>query len=130
MFTITSEQDLFYKGAAIFILLLCIVIIVVGIILIHELPYNIAKKRNHPQKDAIRCMSIMGLFLIPLWFFAMIWAYMKNKSFGAASVKNTNIELAEIIVDGNSFVVDKNELLKIAKNNNTPLTYSIIKTTL
>jgi hypothetical protein len=72
----TPFQNTLYLGISMFILLLSVAIIVVGIILIHELPYRIAKRRGHPQQDAIRCMAIMGLILLPLWLFAMIWAYM------------------------------------------------------
>jgi hypothetical protein len=73
-------HDILYKVFALFILFLSTAIIVIGIITIHELPYNIAKKRNHTQQDAIRCMSIMGLVLFPLWLLAMIWAYMRPAS--------------------------------------------------
>jgi hypothetical protein len=74
----TPLQNTIYLGISLFILLLSVAIIVLGIILIHELPYKIARKRNHPQQDAIRCMAIMGLVLIPLWLLAMVWAYMRS----------------------------------------------------
>ena len=123
MFTITSEQDLYYKGIAVFILFICVLIIIVGIILVHEFPYKIAKRRGHPQQDAIRCMAIMGLILIPLWFFAMIWAYMRGKTFGAP-IKNANINLTEIIVDDDSILIDKEKLLKSIKQKTKPITKS------
>ena len=112
MFPLTPEQNLFYNCFSIFVILLCVVIIVVGIILIHELPYIIAKKRNHPQKDAIRCMSIMGLFLIPLWFGAMIWAYMKGKTYGAP-FRDAKVEVTEIIVDNEE---DKSDIMENLEN--------------
>ena len=74
----TPHQDILYKGIAMFILFLSVAIIVVGIILAHELPYKIAKRRGHPQQDAIRCMAVMGLLLFPLWLLAMVWAYMRS----------------------------------------------------
>ena len=120
MFTITPEQDLIYKGTAIFILLLCVLIIIVGIILIHELPYKIARRRGHPQQDAIRCMAIMGLFLIPLWFCAIIWAYMRGKTFGAP-IQNTNVNLTEVIVDDDSILIDKEKLLENIKERMQPI---------
>jgi len=121
MFTITPEQNLFCNGVAISILLLCVFIIIIGIILIHELPYKIAKRREHPQQDAIRCMAILGLFLIPLWFASMIWAYMRGKTFGAP-IKNANVNLTEIIIDDESILVDKEKLLSNIKRRMEPIT--------
>jgi uncharacterized membrane protein YidH (DUF202 family) len=70
-------EDTMYKCTALFLLFFSVVIIIVGIIKIHELPGNIAKKRNHPQKDAIHVTSLLGLLILPLWFIALIWAYAK-----------------------------------------------------
>lgn len=70
-------EDMLYKGFALFLILFSVVIIIVGIIKIHELPGIIAEKRKHPQTDAIKAASILGLILLPLWFFALIWAYTK-----------------------------------------------------
>jgi hypothetical protein len=72
---LSSGQNIFYFIFAFLIIIFSVGIIVVGIIVIHDLPYKIACKQNHPQKNAIRCMSIMGLILFPLWLLAMIWAY-------------------------------------------------------
>lgn len=72
-----SFEDTMYKCIALFILLFSVIVIVVGIIKIHELPGEIAKKRNHPQADAIRVTSLLGLLMLPLWFLALIWAYAK-----------------------------------------------------
>ena len=90
----TPHQNVIYLSMSLFILLLSVAIIVLGIILIHELPYKIARKRNHPQQDAIRCMAIMGLVLIPLWLLAMVWAYMRSgvSYFGGES--GNNVELS------------------------------------
>ena len=74
----TAYQNMLYKGIAMFMLFLSVAIIVAGIILIHELPYKIAKRRGHPQQDAIRCRAVMGLILFPLWLLAMVWAYMRS----------------------------------------------------
>ena len=71
--------DLIYKIFALIIILLCVILVVVFIILVHTLPEKIAERRKHPQKDAIKCMGILGLIMIPLWFFAMIWAYTQIK---------------------------------------------------
>lgn len=57
------------------LILFCIFTIIVGIYEIHSLPGEIAKKRGHPQADAITACSIMGLLIFPLWMFALVWAY-------------------------------------------------------
>jgi len=53
----------------------CVVTIVVGIYKIHSLPGDIARKRGHPQTDAITICSILGLMVFPFWMFALVWAY-------------------------------------------------------
>lgn len=54
-----------------------VLVIVVGIIKLHELPGNIAQSRGHPQVDAIRICSLLGLIIFPFWMMALIWAYIK-----------------------------------------------------
>jgi hypothetical protein len=57
------------------LIVFCVVTIVVGIYEIHSLPGEIAKKRGHPQTEAITVCSVMGLLIFPLWMFALVWAY-------------------------------------------------------
>jgi hypothetical protein len=54
-----------------------VLVIVIGIIKLHELPGNIAQSRGHPQVDAIRTCSLLGLIVFPFWMMALLWAYMK-----------------------------------------------------
>ncbi|MCP4178516.1 MAG: DUF3302 domain-containing protein [bacterium] len=88
---LSPAQNIFFMIFAFLIMIFCIGIIVVGIIVIHDLPYKIAKSKNHPQKDAIRCMSIMGLILFPLWLFAMIWAYIDVRAKGIPIVEIASV---------------------------------------
>ena len=110
MYHTTPFQNMFFMGFAAFILLLSVVIIIAGIILIHDLPYHIAKRRDHPQQDAIRCMSIMGLVLFPLWLLSMVWAFMRSEVsyFGPVhpKFKTQDTEKGEVSVDVS---VKKNE---------------------
>ena len=49
-------------------------------IYIHDIPYQIAKKRNHPQVDAIHLACWLSLFTLnALWPIVFIWAIMKPK---------------------------------------------------
>ena len=59
------------------LILTCVIIIVVGIIVVHELPGKVARKRGHPQAEAIHICSLLGLIIFPFWMFALLWAYVK-----------------------------------------------------
>jgi hypothetical protein len=59
------------------IILMCVLIIVIGIITVHELPGKIARRRGHPQAEAIRICSLLGLIVFPFWMMALLWAYMR-----------------------------------------------------
>jgi len=59
-----------------------------AIIYIHDIPYEIAKKRNHPHQDALHTAGWVSLFLMhALWPFLWIWAtlYKPEKGWGMAS---------------------------------------------
>lgn len=61
--------------ASLSLILFSVIIIVLGIVKVHEYPGTIAKARNHPQHDAIVACSLLGLLMFPLWMFALLWAY-------------------------------------------------------
>lgn len=70
------------------ILISVAIIILYGIIYIHDIPYNIAKKRNHPHLHAIHTAGWVSLFLMhALWPFLWIWAtlYVPEKGWGMSS---------------------------------------------
>jgi hypothetical protein len=47
------------------------------IIYIHDIPYEIAKKRDHPHQDAIHIAGWVSLFLLhTIWPLLWIWAYL------------------------------------------------------
>ncbi|WP_332402006.1 DUF3302 domain-containing protein [Vibrio metschnikovii] len=63
--------DYFALGLLIFVAL----VIFYGIIVIHDIPYEIAKERNHPHQDAIHVSGWVSLFTLhALWPFLWIWA--------------------------------------------------------
>lgn len=46
-----------------------------GIIALHDIPYEIAVSRNHPQQDAIHVAGWVSLFTLHvIWPFLWIWA--------------------------------------------------------
>lgn len=65
--------------------LLCFVVtmLIYGIIYIHDIPYEIAKKRKHPHQDAIHTAGWVSLFLMhTIWPFLWIWATLYKPGFG------------------------------------------------
>ncbi len=50
---------------------------VYGLIAVHDIPYEIAKRRKHPHVEAIHAAGIVSLFLMhTIWPFLWIWAYL------------------------------------------------------
>lgn len=48
-------------------------------IYIHDLPYNIAKKRNHPQKEAIHYACWLSLFTLhAIWPLVFLWSVIRQ----------------------------------------------------
>ena len=64
-----------------------------GIIAIHDIPYEIAKHRNHPQQDALHVAGWISLFTLHvLWPFLWIWAtlYREDRGWGFSDGKSLN----------------------------------------
>ena len=61
------------------------VVMFYGIIVIHDIPYEIAKHRNHPHQDAVHVAGWVSLFTLHvLWPFLWIWAtlYRPDRGWG------------------------------------------------
>jgi hypothetical protein len=95
--------DYFALGLLIFVAL----VIFYGVIAIHDIPYEIAKHRNHPQQDAIHVAGWISLFTLHLiWPFLWIWAtlYREDRGWGfqadnettPATIEEFKSELAAI----------------------------------
>lgn len=73
--------DYFALGVLIFVA----ITIFYGIIAIHDIPYEIAKQRNHPQQDALHVAGWVSLFTLhAIWPFLWIWAtlYREDRGWG------------------------------------------------
>jgi hypothetical protein len=47
------------------------------VIYVHDIPYEIARKRDHPHQDAIHIAGWVSLFLLhTIWPLLWIWAYL------------------------------------------------------
>lgn len=63
---------------ALIILLIVLVLVFYTFIYLHELPYEIAKHRNHPQQEAIYVACWLSLFTLhAIWPIVFIWAISK-----------------------------------------------------
>ena len=90
--------DPFLNYFALGLLFFVVAVLFYGIIAIHDVPYLIAKSRQHPHQDAIHAAGWVSLFTLhALWPFLWIWAmaYRPERGWGfsdpgtaAASAKN------------------------------------------
>ena len=67
------------------------------IIAIHDIPYEIAKKRNHPHQDAIHVAGWVSLMTLhTIWPFLWIWAtiYRPERGYGFSAESEQNKALA------------------------------------
>lgn len=67
------------------ILIFAAITVFYGIIVIHDIPYDIAEKRRHPHADAIHVAGWISLLTLHvLWPFLWIWAtlYREDRGWG------------------------------------------------
>lgn len=79
------DFDTFLNYFALGLLIFVFVTVFYGIIAIHDVPYEIAKHRNHPHQDAIHAAGWVSLFTLhAIWPFLWIWAmiYRPDRGWG------------------------------------------------
>ncbi len=68
---------------ALVILVLVVLVLFYGIIVIHDIPYEIAIKRNHPHQDVLHVAGWVSLFTLhAIWPFLWIWAMLYREDRG------------------------------------------------
>jgi Protein of unknown function (DUF3302) len=71
---------MFLDYLALVMLIIGISLVIYTFIYIHDIPYQIAKKRNHEQKEAIHLACWLSLFTLhAIWPIVFVWAVMKPK---------------------------------------------------
>lgn len=78
-----------------------------GIIVIHDIPYEIAKERNHPQQDALHIAGWVSLFTLhAIWPFLWIWAtlYREDRGWGFNNVVQRELALEDEVKQLNKTV--------------------------
>ncbi len=76
---------MFLEYVALFLLIFVALVFFYGIIVIHDIPYEIAVKRNHPHQDVLHVAGWVSLFTLhALWPFLWIWAmlYREDRGWG------------------------------------------------
>ncbi|MGF1692645.1 DUF3302 domain-containing protein [Photobacterium kagoshimensis] len=84
--------DYFALGLLVFVAL----VLFYGIIVIHDIPYEISKERDHPHQDAIHYAGWVSLFTLhALWPFLWIWAtlWRKDRGWGFQKIQAEQNEL-------------------------------------
>ena len=79
---------MFLNYFALGVLIFVFLVLFYGIIMIHDIPYTIAKKRHHPHADAIHTAGCVSLFTLNvIWPFLWIWAtlYQPERGWGMQS---------------------------------------------
>jgi len=74
---------MFLEYVALFILIFVALVFFYGIIAIHDIPYEISVKRNHPHQDVLHVAGWVSLFTLhAIWPFLWIWAMMYHEDRG------------------------------------------------
>jgi Protein of unknown function (DUF3302) len=99
-------EDPFLNYFALGLLFFVVIVLVYGIIAIHDIPARIAHARHHPHEDAIHAAGWISLVMLHvLWPFLWIWAmmYKPDRGWGfahkpgePASPKEAVAELEEL----------------------------------
>ena len=79
---------MFLNYFALGVLIFVFLVLFYGIIAIHDIPYLMAKKRNHPHADAIHTAGWVSLFTLHvIWPCLWIWAtlYQPERGWGMKS---------------------------------------------
>ena len=91
------DFDTFLNYFALGLLIFVVITLFYGIIAIHDVPYEIAHRRNHPHQDAIHAAGWVSLFTLhALWPFLWIWAmlYRPERGWGFAHGEAANPDAA------------------------------------
>jgi hypothetical protein len=91
--TSTLDFDTFLNYFALGLLIFVFITLFYGIIAIHDVPYEIARHRNHPHQDAIHAAGWVSLFTLhALWPFLWIWAmlYRPDRGWGLDDAQAKN----------------------------------------
>src|SRR6202795_767698 len=85
----------FLSYFALAILFFVVLVLSYGMIAIHDIPYHMALKRNHPHADAIHAGGWISLFTLhAIWPFLWIWATAYHPEHGYAGTPRVKTDNA------------------------------------
>lgn len=86
----------FLSYFALALLVFIVLLLSYGMIAIHDIPYHLAKARNHPHQDAIHAGGWISLFTLhAIWPFLWIWATSYHPEHGYRGKPGKTIEPAD-----------------------------------
>ena len=104
------------------LLIFVVVVLFYGIIAIHDIPYLIAKSRQHPQQDAIHVAGWISLFTLhAIWPFLWIWATLYREDRGWGFGQNEE-PISQVIPHLQQQVVDLQLRLQRLESKDIPWT--------
>ena len=61
---------------ALIVMAILLAVVIWLVVLLGSMPGDIAKKRGHPQTEAIQALGWIGIITLGIsWFIAIVWAY-------------------------------------------------------
>jgi len=76
---------------ALFLVFFVILVLFYGIIVVHDIPYEIAVHRQHPHQDAIHVAGWISLFTLgAIWPFLWIWATLYKPGIGWGMIQKND----------------------------------------
>ena len=99
--------------AALGLLIFVVLFLFYAIIIIHDIPYEIAKKRKHPHQDAIHVAGWISLLTLHvIWPFLWIWAtlYREDRGWGMSHSGLTSEDIELEKADTNPGEAGKKEI--------------------
>ena len=75
---------------ALIVMAILIALVIWLVVLLGSMPGEIARKRGHPQVDAIKALGWIGIITLGVsWFIAFVWAYTipREKGSGDAALE-------------------------------------------
>jgi hypothetical protein len=73
-----DSLDWLFDGVALVFWGLILATLVIGFVWLGSLPGDVARKRNHPQADAVTALGWVGLIFVVFWPVAFAWAFVRS----------------------------------------------------
>ena len=69
---------------ALIVIAIVLAVVIWLVVLLGSMPGNIAKKRGHPQAEAIQALGWIGIITMGIsWFIGIVWAYTNSNGAGS-----------------------------------------------